>query len=391
MSTDSAEQPTAAPPSAASAGLTSTLPGHYYTDPEIFRAEQQKIFNVEWIYIGRADAIPHRGDVLRVEVGTESVIVVRGRDGAVRGFLNVCRHRGAELCQTGTTNVGNAIRCPYHSWAYALDGKLLAAPNWKSMPDFDRDKYRLGSVAVEIWNGLIWVNLDPDASSLADQLEPILRYRLGDEAERINRYRIGDLVVAARIEYDVAANWKIIGENFQECYHCTTIHPELIEQIPTFADYEKLAQNGYQQGGYEFATGREGFSLSGRANFDPLPGLVAGDSRKYFGMVLRPNCFVSLLPDHVIVHKFRPVAPDRTLVVCDWLFPPAAVAAEGFDPADSVELFHRVNTQDFAAAEWCQPNMNSRLYRDGGVLVPIESEVIGKWYYAWYRARMGLG
>lgn len=378
------------PSTSQSPSLPSTLPGHYYTDPEIFRAEQHKIFETEWIYIGRADAIPHRGDVLRADVGTESVIAVRGRDGVVRAFLNVCRHRGAELCLTDKANVGNAIRCPYHAWTYGLDGNLITAPNWGAMADLDRAKYSLGTVSVEVWHGLIWVNLDPGAAPLAEQLEPILRYRLGTEANRIDRYRIGDLVVAARIEYDVAANWKIIGENFQECYHCGTIHPELVEQIPTFADFEKLGESGYQQGGYQFAAGRDGFSLSGNAIFNPLPHLVSDDSRKYFGMVLRPNCFISLLPDHVIVHKFHPIGPDRTKVVCDWLFPSDVASADGFDPADSVELFHRVNQQDFAAAEWCQPNMSSRLYRDGGVLVPLESEVIGNWYYGWYRARMGL-
>jgi len=372
------------------AELPATLPGRYYTDPEIFRTEQKQIFGTEWMYVGRADALPKRGDVLRATVGTESVIVVRGRDGALRGFLNVCRHRGAELCLTGTTNVGNAIRCPYHAWTYGLDGNLITAPNWKAMADLDRARYGLGPISVEVWMGLIWVNLTADAPPLADQLAPVLRYRLGAEVERIDRYRIGELVVAARIEYDVAANWKIINENFQECYHCGTIHPELVEQIPTFADFEKLGESGYQQDGYLFADDRSGFSLSGRASHDPLPALSPDDSRKYFGMVLRPNCFVSLLPDHVIVHKFDPVAVDRTLVVCEWLFPADLVARPGFDPSDSVELFHRVNQQDFAAAEWCQPNMSSRMYADGGVLVPLESEVIGNWYYGWYRGLMGM-
>jgi Rieske 2Fe-2S family protein len=385
-----ASTPASSPASPPASVLPSTLPGRYYTDPEIFRTEQQRIFSVEWVYVGRADAISKRGDILRADVGTESVIVVRGRDGALRGFLNVCRHRGAQLCLTENSNAGNAIRCPYHAWTYGLDGALITAPNWGAMAELDRETYRLGAISVAVWHGLIWVNLDPNAAPLAEQLGPILNYRLGAEAGRIDRYRIGDLAVAARIEYDVSANWKIIHENFQECYHCGTIHPELVEQIPTFASFEKLAGGAYHQGGYHFAEGRDGFSLSGQAHFDVLPELAPDDARKYFGMVLLPNCFVSLLPDHVIVHKFTPIAPDRTAVVCEWLFPPAVIAAEGFDPADTVELFHRVNEQDFAAAQWCQPNMSSRLYQDGGVLVPTESEIIGNWYYPWYRGRMGL-
>jgi len=389
MSIDSTARPApAAPPVVQS--LPATLPGHYYTDPEIFAAEQRDVFGVEWVYVGRADSIAAPGDVLRADVGTEAVIVVRGRDGVVRAFLNVCRHRGATLCLEGTTNVGKAIRCPYHAWAYGLDGRLVTAPNWDAMKDVDRSAYALGPVLVEVWNGLVWVNLDPQAAPLQRHLDPILEYRLGTSADRIDRYRIDELTVAARIEYDVAANWKIIQENFLECYHCGTIHPELVEQIPTFASFEELAGGGYHQGGYRFASGRDGFSLSGQARHDVLPELTEEDRHKYFGMVLRPNCFLSLLPDHVIVHRFQPVAPDRTLVVVEWLFHPSRVAQEGFDPADSVELFHRVNLQDFAAAEWCQPNMSSRIYAEGGVFTPTESEIIVNWYYPWYRSRMGL-
>ena len=106
-------------------------------------------------------------------------------------------------------------------------------------------------------------------------------------------------------------------------------------------------------------------------------------------MVLRPNCFLSLLPDHVIVHRFTPLAPDHAAVTCDWLFAADTVAAPDFDSSDAVELFHRVNEQDFAASEWCQPNMRSPAYRDGGALVPLEATIIGNWYYPWYNARMG--
>ena len=119
---------------------------------------------------------------------------------------------------------------------------------------------------------------------------------------------------------------------------------------------------------------------------DRLPGLEHRDDRKYYGMVLRPNCFLSLLPDHVIVHRFEPVSAEVTTVVCEWLFPPSTVA--GYDLDDTVEFFHKVNEQDFAASEWCQPNMKSRAYAGGGVLVPSEQEIIGRWYYRWYRESM---
>jgi len=146
---------------------------------------------------------------------------------------------------------------------------------------------------------------------------------------------------------------------------------------------------GSETDGYYFAEDKASFSVSGDTILPRLPGLEDRDDRRYFGMVIRPNCFLSLLPDHVIVHRFEPVSPELTKVVCEWLFPPETVTAH--DIGDAVELFHRVNQQDFAASEWCQPNMRSRAYANGGVLVPTEQEIIGRWYYRWYRESMGLG
>jgi glycine betaine catabolism A len=367
--------------------LSATLPGSFYTDQAIFDAEQERIFSTEWVFVAHAGELPTTGDVVRRSVGTETVIVVRGRDGSLAAFLNVCRHRGAQLCLSDSQNVGRAIRCPYHSWSYGLDGRFIGAPNMGAMPNLDKTRYGLIPVALTEWNGLVWVNLDPDAPPLAAHLNPQLEYRLGVEASRLDRYRIGELVLGDRREYDVAANWKIIQENFQECYHCSTIHPELVRQVPSFSSFEELGVGEYFQGGYAFAADRTAFSLSGTSAHQQIPGVP---EPLYFGMVLRPNCFLSLLPDHVVVHRFEPVAPDRTKVVCEWLFTAESVAAPGFDPADTVELFHRVNVQDFEASQWCQPNMSSRAYREGGVLTPLESTIIGNWYYPWYRAKMGL-
>jgi glycine betaine catabolism A len=365
--------------------LTPTLDGIYYTDPGILTTEFERIFEQEWYYAGRADEIPAPGRFIRRRVGRETVILVRGRDQVVRGFLNVCRHRGAQLCLTDSGEVGKTIRCPYHAWTYALDGQLVAAPNWRALNGTDRDRYRLHQVHVATWEGLIWVSLAPQPGPLEDQLRPQIQDRLGDYG-KFQRYRLGELTVGARAEYDVAANWKLIYENFQECYHCHHIHPELVATIPQFRSPATGAQ-GYDASGYPIAPGRPSFSLTGQTVLPGLPGLLPADDRLYYGMVVRPNCFLSLLSDHVIVHRFEPVAPDRTLAVCEWLFPAQTLEA-GHDVADAVALFSKVNEQDFAAAQWCQPNMSSRAYAHGGVLVPSEAPVISR-YYQWYTALMG--
>lgn len=362
-------------PTSPSAALAATLPGRYYTQPDIFALEQEKIFERHWVYIGRAADVRQPGQFLRADVGTENVIVVAGADGRLRGFLNVCRHRGAMLCAEDSGNVGKALRCPYHAWTYRLDGTLVAAPNWRAIQHIDRADYSLRPVAVDVWEGLVWVNLAAEPAPLADQLRTQIEYRLGDYAQ-FARYDLGGLVLGGRKEYVCAANWKLIFENFQECYHCGTIHPELCDTIPRFADPATFT-HGYDHAGYEFSEDHPGFTLSGAVRIPRLPLLTDDDDRRYYGMVVRPNAFISLTPDHVIVHRFVPIAPDRTTVVCEWLFHPDVLEA-GIDVTDSIELFHKVNQQDLSACEITQPNMTSRGYRDGGVLVPAEEALISR-------------
>ncbi|MGH3246215.1 MAG: aromatic ring-hydroxylating oxygenase subunit alpha [Trebonia sp.] len=377
---------TIAESSAPSAVFLPTLPGRYYTDPAVFELEKRNIFARQWQYVGRAKDVPAPGRFIRVTVGDESVIVVRGRDQRLRAFLNVCRHRGATLCATDSGDAGRSIRCPYHSWAYRLDGSLMSAPNRDTMATAAKAGLGLHAVHLAEFHGLIWVTLASDPVSLDEQIWAQLDYRLGGDRAKFLRYDLASLVVGRRIDYRVAANWKIISENFQECYHCSTIHPELVDTLPQFRDISRLP--AYLAEGYHFADHKASFSVSGQTVLPRLPGLTEQDERKYYGMALRPNCFLSLLPDHVIVHRFTPAGPELTTVTCEWLFPPETIA--GHDVADTVELFHLVNEQDFAATEACQPNMKSRAYADGGVLVPLEHEIIGRWYYQWYRDAMGL-
>jgi Rieske 2Fe-2S family protein len=369
-----------------------TLPGRYYTEPAIFELEKRNIIEKQWMYVCRAEDVPVPGRFVRTMLGDENVIVVRGRDQRLRAFLNVCRHRGAQLCLTDSGDAGKAIRCPYHAWAYQLDGRLITAPNWQSMDSVDKSDYGLHPVHLAEWHGMVWLSLAGDPEPFEDQIWPQLDYRLGGDRAKFARYGLAGLVLGKRVDYEVAANWKIIQENFQECYHCGTIHPELVETLPQFRELNGGADAGYEADGYRFADDKASFSVSGTAELPRIPGLEDDDDRKYYGMVVRPNCFISLLPDHAIVHRFEMVSPDTTRVVCEWLFPPETVAAGApYDISDTVELFHRVNLQDFAASEWCQPNMKSRAYRGGGVLVPTEQEIIGRWYYRWYHDAMGLG
>lgn len=351
--------------------LIKTLPGSAYTDPEVFAKECERIFETMWFCVARGSDIPTPGSFRTVQVGSESIIVSRSRRGEVRGFFNVCRHRGARLCLDDVGAVSRSFQCPYHAWTYDLDGKLIAAPNLTKMPDIDREEYGLKKVHVREWLGNVWVCLADEPVSFEETVERDVIDRLG-ELGNIDRYDIASLAIARRITYEVKANWKLIIENFMECYHCATIHPELTEVLPEFAD--GLAAQFFVNHGAAFGPEVDGFTVDGSEGLERLPGIDDGQDRKYFALTVKPQVFINLVPDHVVFHRLYPLAADRTLVECDWLYLPGVVES-GRDVSKSVELFDRVNRQDFDACERCQPAMSSRMYADGGVLVPSEHHI----------------
>lgn len=363
--------------------LLATLPGNFYTDPAIFAAEQEKVFEARWFCAVRAADIARPGDFQTVQVGRESVLVARGRDGVLRAFLNICRHRGARICTQESGAVKRSFQCPYHAWTYGLDGKLVAAPNLTSMPDIDRQEFGLRPVHTYVWLGYLWVCLAQTPPSFDETVIDAVTERLGS-ADAVASYRPDQLALGRRIRYDVKANWKLIVENFMECYHCATIHPELTEVLPEFAD--GYAAQYYVGHGAEFGSEVTGFTVDGSAGFGVLEGVAPAQDRRYYAATVRPQVFLNLVPDHVIVHRMFPLAVDRTVVECDWLFAPDVVAS-GADVSRSVELFHRVNEQDFAACERCQPAMSSRAYASGGVLVPTEHHIAE--FHDWVRGLVG--
>jgi Rieske 2Fe-2S family protein len=364
--------------------LLATLSGGLYTDENVFALEQQRIFESMWFCVARAGDLPKPGAFRTVQVGRESVIVSRARDGSIRAFLNVCRHRGARLCTEESGEVRRAFQCAYHAWTYDLEGKLIAAPNLTKMPDVDRVEYGLVNVHVREWIGYVWVCLADEPPSFEEDVLGAVVTRLGDLAS-IDNYGIENLQVGRRIVYDVKANWKLIVENFMECYHCATIHPELTEVLPEFAD--GYAAQYFVGHGAAFGNGVEGFTLDGSPGVDRIPGLSEDQDRRYYAITIKPQVFINLVPDHAIVHRMFPMAADRTVVECDWLFLPEVVAS-GKDLGPSVELFHKVNAQDFDACERCQPAMSSRAYANGGVLVPSEHHIAG--FHDWVAGRLGL-
>jgi len=221
-------------------GLEQSLPSSWYYSDEIYALEKERIFCREWLCVAREEELPAPGDFRILDILGESIILVRNRQGALRAFYNVCRHRGSRLCRTdagapagmavqGGMIAGRSILCPYHQWAYDLDGRLVAAPHMGGVPGFDKAAISLYPVGVDSWGGFIFVNLTPgDAAPFTTQL--------GGIPERTRRYPLAELRIGHSITYQVAANWKAICENYNECYHCGGVHPELCSVVPAFRE-----------------------------------------------------------------------------------------------------------------------------------------------------------
>lgn len=341
--------------------LKTPLPGKYYTSSTIFQEELEKIFFNRWINLGRSEQIPQPGDYFLYNLGVENLIVVRDTEGTIRAHFNICRHRGTQLCQTETGNLGRSIRCPYHAWTFGLDGELIGAPLMQEIEDFRRADYPLFSVAVEIWEGFIFVNFSPNPQPFVQEFAPLIN--------RFDSWQISELRSVQTIEYDVQANWKFIIENYSECYHCPSIHPQLMKLTYYRSGRNDLFEGMFLGGYMQMNHGIDSMTMSGEACNTPL-GQISGEdlSRVYFYSIF-PNMLLSLHPDYVMVHTLKPLAPDRTLIQCQWLFDPATAPLD-FKAEDAVEFWHTTNRQDWEVCELSQIGVSSRAYQPGPYSTP---------------------
>ena len=289
-------------------GQSRMLPRAAYVDPAVFAWERRHFFGGGWLCAGRSDQLPNAGDQRAEDVGAGSVLLVRGDDGLLRAFANTCRHRGHELLPCGQTANAKAIVCPYHSWAYSLQGGLRAATGFRHQPGFDDADWGLAELPVTEWHGLVFVDGSGTAGPLAaalSELDPI-----------VAPYEPERLVVAATHEYETTANWKILTENYHECYHCPAIHPELCKVSPPKSG-ENYTPDGPWVGGWmELRDGMDTMSLDGGSGGVPLRGLDARRRRTVEYVNVFPNILISLHPDYVMMHRLTAAGggPDRDRV-----------------------------------------------------------------------------
>jgi Rieske 2Fe-2S family protein len=350
--------------------LQEALPRERYVDDATWRDERDAVLHGEWFCLGRLDDLgldrPNRLAV--VDVAGESVLVTSDDRTVLHASYNVCRHRGSQVhpVDPGRREPllcgASALRCPYHSWTYGLDGRLLRAPH-ADLAAVDPEAFRLAPVLAESWGGFVFVHLTPErAAPLAEAV--------AGPARSLANYGLDRLVTGTTMTYEVAANYKVLLENYNECYHCGPVHPELCRLVPAFAGGGQGLDWGQ---GIPHRDGAWTFTLDGTSTRAPLPGLTEAERVRHKGDLAYPNLMVSASADHVAAFVLWPRAVDRTDVVCTLLFAPEEAARKAFDPGDARALWDLVNRQDWGICESVQRGMSSRSYRHGW-FAPMEDD-----------------
>lgn len=357
-----------------------TLPTTLYTDPSVFESEKQKIFSRTWQVAGHASQVAHAGDYFTTSVAGEPIVVVRGADGLLRGFYNVCRHRAgppAEGC--GSRKL---FRCGYHGWTYNLDGSLISATEIEGVEGFRPEDFALVPVRTEEWFNLVFVNLDPQAAPLLESL--------GELPGQAAKFPFASMKLFERRTYDMKCNWKTYVDNYLEGYHLPTVHPGLNREL----DYNAYVVEPHMlnvdrmnaaAGPSEMAPGQNDVRCSGYVRqFSPIRGAQSGDATPrrypearedlttdYFWIF--PNWMLNCYPDNVSLNIVLPVEVERTLAIFEWYLPEkdhAAPAAKA-----SVEFSDQIQIEDVAICEVVQKNLHSRSYSRGRYSVKQEKGV----------------
>jgi glycine betaine catabolism A len=350
-------------------GESRMLPASAYTAPEVLAWELRHLFAGTWSCLGRLDEVLG-GAARGVLAGDVPVLLTRDGD-VVSALANTCRHRGHELLPAGGESARPVVVCPYHGWAYGLDGTLRAAPRFADGPDFRKDDHGLAPLPVEVWHGWVFVNGTGDAAPFAEHL--------GALAELVAPYAPERLRLAARHEYVVRANWKVVVENYHECYHCPHIHPELCAVSPPNSGDNYDLPGAWVGGVMDLRDHAETMSLDGRSHGVFLSDV---DRRRVLYLALFPDLLLSLHPDYVMTHRLRPVGPDTTNIECSWLVPEQAG-----DIGYAEEFWDRTNRQDWAACESVQRGLASPHFQPGP-LAPNE-DAVHQWITMIGRAYQG--
>ena len=353
-----------------------------YTSEAFFSLERERVFAASWVAVGTTSQVSEPGEVLVADVAGRSIVVVRDGDGALHGFYNVCRHRGTRLLSEGTQQAGRRIRCPYHSWTYGLDGRCLGTPLFadSGIPEdqqaifdtadagaFDKADYSLLPVAVQTFGCLVLVNLDPEPEPLASHL--------GDLPKRLGAHRLEEWEVARVAEYDIAANYKLVAENFMEYYHLPWVHPGLVKVSPMESHHRWQGTGMYT--GMSTSPIAPDTDAGGWQALSPLPGLGPVDAVSARFVWLFPNVALNVMPNHLFLILATPQGPDRTQETTYLLTHPES--ASGPSAETGVErlatFWDKVNREDIEIVERVQQGLATTPFPSGPMCYRFEEPV----------------
>ncbi len=326
---------------------------------ETYQRELRQIWSTHWIGVASIQDFPELTDQgtpwQTVEVGGHSLILAQSRSQEWNAFHNVCRHRGTRLLEPGQGHLKNhCITCPYHAWSYDAEGALIGAPNMGQVDGFDRSDFSLLPVACQVWSGIVFVNLAENPTPLLESLQPIV--------DRLSGWNLNSLSLVQTLHYRVQANWKLIFQNYSECYHCPTVHPDLNQQTPYKSASNDLLAGPILGGPMQLAGGFETVSSDGKKVADAFPALNDEQKRSVYYYTVFPNLFVSAHPDYVMLHRLLPVDRSTTMIDCHFL-------AEDGATVESLKrawkMWDQVNRQDWRVCELTQAGVQSPAFRPG--------------------------
>lgn len=354
-----------------------TLPPYYYQSEEIYQEEIEKVFYKKWIFICREEEIPNKGDYKTVDIGDENIIVVRENEASIKAHFNVCRHRGTRICEKheGRFETGD-IACPYHAWRYEFDGKLKAAPLMNKLEDFNKKDYHLHEAHVKIWGGFVFINLDENPISFEEEMAPLIG--------KFSDWKLPELRIAHKIHYELNCNWKLIIQNYQECYHCPGVHPLLSKYTP-FRNAVHDCFEGAVIGGFmEMNEETEGMTMDGKAAGPPVCDVSDENLNRIHYYSIFPNLLLSPHPDFVMYHRIKSVSVNKIENDCFFLLHPDVIAdpkrMERFQSA--IEFWDLTNRQDWQVCEQMQQGLKSKRFKHGryadqeDILYAIDQEIL---------------
>ncbi len=366
-----------------------TLPSYHYFDEARYQQELETIWYRNWLYVCRSEKLKEPRAFHTFEIGSQNIIVLRDDDGELQAFHNTCRHRGSRLCleQEGTLS-SRRIVCPYHQWTYSLQGKLAGIPLVGSAASFSDQNLSLYQVAVREWGGSVFVNLADDVPAFDEATDPPM-------SEFVN-WPLDQLVVGHTWRKTIKCNWKIFWENFQECYHCPGIHPELCEMVPLYKrgltateEVLNLQNEGIYKGPFIEARLRddaETWSMDGQIHGGRFEDLSPEDlAAGYKFLQMLPTMYMVAHADYVRLVSLSPLGPETTQLTAEWLFLPETLQNPDFDLKNVTEFATLVMSQDGEVCELNQLGLHSIRHHQG-VLVPHEYDVHE--FLQWVRSQM---